>query len=189
MEEIPEKDMAALHVKYDPFIEFSYPKMNRELQQQVFRDNRKALLLTLFGIVLIVFCCFRSLRMMLLVLAPIGFAICVTFFILIAAKHHFSFMALTAIPLIIGLGIDNGIHLARRFREKADNDIVNILKDSGAALLQSNLTTMLGFGALMLSSFEPLAELGLVTAIGVGCTLLGAMMLIPAMVIAFRIRP
>jgi uncharacterized protein len=189
MEEIPEEYLTALHARYDPFIEFSYPKMNRELQRQVFQDNRRALLLTLLGVVLIVFCCFRSLRMMLLVLVPIGFAISVTFFVLIAARHNFSFMALTAIPLIIGLGIDNGIHIARRFRERKDNDIVEILKDSGAALLQSNLTTILGFGALIAASFEPLAELGLVTAIGVGFTLVGAMLLMPAMVIVFRIRP
>jgi hypothetical protein len=189
MEELPEKYMTALQSKYGPFVEFSYPKMNRELQQQIFRDNRRALVLTFIGIVLIVFVCFRSLRMTLLVLAPILFAVCVTFGILTAAKHNFSFMALTAIPLITGLGIDNGIHLARRFREKSENDIVEILRSSGAALLQSNLTTILGFGALMVSSFEPLAELGLVTAVGVVLALAGAMVLIPAMVIVFRIRP
>jgi predicted RND superfamily exporter protein len=47
---------------------------------------------------------------------------------------------------------------------------------------------MLGFGALVVSSFEPLAELGLVTAIGVGFTLVGAMLLLPAIVIVFRVR-
>jgi predicted RND superfamily exporter protein len=189
MDVIPEKFMAALQKEYGPFIEFSYPKLNRELQQQIFRDNRKALLLTFLGIVLIVFLCFRSLRMTLLVLFPILFAVCATFALLTAAKHNFSFMALTAIPLITGLGIDNGIHLARRFREKDKNDIIEIMKNSGAALMQSNLTTILGFGALTVSTFEPLAELGLVTAIGVGFTLLGAMLLIPSMVIVFRIRP
>jgi predicted RND superfamily exporter protein len=188
MEEIPEQQMAVLQKEFGPFVEFSYPKLNRELQEQILKDNRKALLLTSLGIVLIVFLCFRRVRTTLLVLTPIVFAIFATYGLLIVAGHRFSFMALTAIPLITGLGIDNGIHLTRRFLEKGGNDIVDILRDSGPALLQSNLTTMLGFGALLASSFEPLAELGLVTAIGVGFTLAGAMLLLPAMVLVFRIR-
>jgi predicted RND superfamily exporter protein len=188
MEEIPAEHMAELQKKSGPFVEFSYPKLNRELQKQVLKDNRKALLLTFIGIVLIVFLCFRRVKVTLLVLAPIAFAICATYALLMVAGHRFSFMALTAIPLIAGLGIDNGIHLTRRYLEKEDNNIIEILRDSGAALLQSNLTTMLGFGALMVSTFEPLAELGLVTALGVGFTLAGALLLIPALIIVFRIR-
>jgi predicted RND superfamily exporter protein len=98
-------------------------------------------------------------------------------------------MALIAIPLIIGIGIDNGIHIARRYLESGEGDIVEILRRSGAALLQSNLTTVIGFGALVVSSFEPLAELGLVTALGVGLALIGALFLFPTLIIVFRIRP
>ena len=73
-------------------------------------------------------------------------------------------MSVTAIPLIIGIGIDNGIHLVRRYLETASNSILDVAKASGAALIQSNLTTIIGFGALLAASFPPLAEMGLVTS-------------------------
>ena len=84
-------------------------------------------------------------------------------------------MSITAIPLIIGIGIDNGIHLVRRYLENERIGILVIAKASGAALIQSNLTTIVGFGALMASSFTPLAEMGLVTSLGVALALVGGL--------------
>ena len=44
-------------------------------------------------------------------------------------------MSITAIPLIIGIGIDNGIHLVRRYLENERYGILVIAKASGAAYL------------------------------------------------------
>jgi len=98
-------------------------------------------------------------------------------------RHHFSFMSITAIPLIIGIGIDNGIHLVRRYLENKQLRILTIAKATGPALIQSNLTTIVGFGALMASSFSPLAEMGLVTSLGVALALAGGLLLIPAVIL------
>ena len=132
---------------------------------------------------LLVYLTFRSLRLSLLVLMPIGFAIIVTFGLLRLAGHPFTFMSITAIPLIIGIGIDNGIHLVRRYRESGGTSILVVARASGAALIQSNLTTMIGFGALMTATFKPLAELGLVTSLGVAMALVGGLCLIPAVIV------
>jgi predicted RND superfamily exporter protein len=149
----------------------------------VLRDSRKALLWTAAAILLIVYLTFRNLRMTLLVLMPIVFAIVVTFGLLRLAGHSFSFMAVTAIPLIIGIGIDNGIHLVRRYLEIEPNSILDVAKASGAALIQSNLTTIIGFGALLAATFPPLAEMGLVTSLGVALTLAGGLWVIPAVLL------
>ena len=111
------------------------------------------------------------------------FGIVVTFGLLLLVRHRFSFMSITAIPLIIGIGIDNGIHLVRRYLENPSIGILAIAKASGAALIQSNLTTIVGFGALMASSFEPLAEMGLVTSLGVALALVGGLGLVPAVIL------
>ena len=187
-EAIPEATVQALRQQFGPFAEFSFPKLSKELQNQIYHASRRALLFALAGVVLIVYLCFRDVPITLLVLMPIAFAVVVTFGVLSLTKHPFSFMALTALPLILGIGIDNGIHLVGRYLQSEERDIVAIVKASGAALVQSNLTTIIGFGALMASTFEPLAELGLVTAIGVGMALVGAIWVIPAVILVFRIR-
>ena len=135
------------------------------------------------GILLIVYLTFRNLRVLLIVLIPIIFGIVVTFGLLLLVRHRFSFMSITAIPLIIGIGIDNGIHLVQRYLGNEPDGILAIAKASGAALIQSNLTTIVGFGALMASSFTPLAEMGLVTSLGVALALVGGLCLIPAVIL------
>jgi len=184
-EVIPESVLASWRGQFGPFVDFSFNKINREVQDRVVHDGRRALLWTTAGVALIVYLCFRNVRVSILVLLPIVFAIVVTFGLLRLAGHEFSFMAITAIPLIVGIGIDNGIHLVRRYLESGRSDIVVIAKASGAALIQSNLTTIVGFGALMASSFKPLAEMGLVTALGVVLALAAALLMIPALLVVW----
>jgi predicted RND superfamily exporter protein len=182
-EPIPEAVFDSWRRQFGPFVEFSFDKINRDIQSQVLRDSRRALLWTAAAILLIVYLTFRNLRVTLLVLMPIVFAIVVTFGLLRLTGHSFSFMSVTAIPLIIGIGIDNGIHLVRRYLEKPTNRILDVAKASGAALIQSNLTTIIGFGALLASTFPPLAEMGLVTSLGVALTLAGGLWVIPAVIL------
>jgi predicted RND superfamily exporter protein len=187
-EAIPDTVLDSWRSRFGPFVEFSFDKINRDIQSQVLRDSRRALLWTAAAILLIVYLTFRNLRITLLVLMPIIFAIVVTFGLLRLAGHSFSFMSVTAIPLIIGIGIDNGIHLVRRYLEKSPNKILDVAKASGAALIQSNLTTIIGFGALLASTFPPLAEMGLVTSLGVALTLAGGLWVIPAVILVGRER-
>jgi uncharacterized protein len=182
-EVVPEGVIESWRNQFGPFVEFSFDKMNRDLQRQVLHDSSRALVWTLAGILLIVYLCFRNLRVSLIVLIPIVFGIVTTFGLLLLVRHRFSFMSITAIPLIIGIGIDNGIHLVRRYQENGRNEILVIAKASGAALIQSNLTTIVGFGALMTSSFAPLVEMGLVTSLGVALALAGGLLLIPAVIL------
>jgi predicted RND superfamily exporter protein len=185
---VPETVIESWRKQFGPFVEFSFDKMNRDMQSQVLHDSRRALVWTGAGILLIVYLTFRNLRVSLIVLIPIVFGIVVTFGLLLLVRHRFSFMSITAIPLIIGIGIDNGIHLVRRYLESHHlrderYGILAIAKASGAALIQSNLTTIIGFGALMASSFAPLAEMGLVTSLGVALALAGGLLLIPAVIL------
>lgn len=182
-EAIPSAVLDSWRKQYGPFVEFSFEKIDHDLQSQVLRDSRRALLWTVMAIVSIVYLTFRNWRITLLVLMPIVFAIVVTFGLLRLMGHPFSFMSVTAIPLIIGIGIDNGIHLVRRYLESASNSILDVAKASGAALIQSNLTTIIGFGALLAATFPPLAEMGLVTSVGVAFTLVGGLWIIPAAIL------
>jgi predicted RND superfamily exporter protein len=183
VEVVPDSVVESWRNQVGPFVEFSYERINRDLQRHVLHDSQRAMGWTAAGILLVVYLSFRSLRVSLIVLIPIIFGVVVTFGLLLLLHYHFSFTSLTAIPLIIGIGIDNGIHLVRRYQENESGDILVVAKASGAALIQSNLTTMVGFGALMTSSFSPLVEMGLVTSLGVALALVGGLILIPAVIL------
>jgi predicted RND superfamily exporter protein len=183
VEVVPESVVESWRNQFGRFVEFSFDKINRDLQRQVLHDSQRAMGWTAAGILLIVYLSFRNLRISLIVLIPIVFGVVTTFGLLLLVRYRFSFTSITAIPLIIGIGIDNGIHLVRRYQENERNEILVITKASGAALIQSNLTTIVGFGALMTSSFSPLVEMGLVTSLGVALALAGGLFLIPAVIL------
>jgi predicted RND superfamily exporter protein len=179
---LPSSIVDALAREAGPLVEFSYDRVGRELRDRLVVDSRVALSGTVLGVLAIVFLGFRRMKPSLLVLLPIVYGVVVTFGTMALLGHRFSAMAFFAVPLIIGIGIDNGIHLIRRYLEGDGGDVRRVVAASGPAVIQTNLTTIVGFGALMSSSFKPLAELGLITALGVGWTLLASLVVVPALI-------
>jgi predicted exporter len=179
-----------LQEKAGPFAAFSYDHVAVKLNDQIVRDSRRASLLATAAVALIVAALFRGIRVGLLVLLPIACGIVLTVGVLSAAGHRFGGMGFAAYPLILGIGIDNSIHLVRRHLEMPGKDVRQLLGASGAALIQTNLSTIVGFGALLSATIPPLAELGLITALGIGFTLLASLFLVPAiLVLAGRRSP
>jgi predicted exporter len=180
---LPAATLDRLREKAGPFVAFSYDQVAIELHSSIVRDSRRASLATTVGVILIVAVLFRNLRVGLLVLLPVTYGIVVTVGVLTLAGHRFGGMGFAAFPLIVGLGIDNGIHLVRRHLEMPGKDVRQLLAASGAPLIQTNLTTIVGFGALLSATIPPLAELGLITAVGIGLTLLASIFLVPAILV------
>ena len=186
---LPEGTLDRLRQKAGPFVAFSYDQVAADLHTRLVRDSRRASLATVVGVILMVAVLFRSLPVGLLVLLPVAYGSLVTVGVLTLAGHRFGGMGFAAFPRIVGLGIDNGIHLVRRHLEMPGKDVRQLLAASGAALIQTNLTTIVGFGALLSATIPPLAELGLITAVGIGLTLLASIFLVPAILVLARRTP
>ena len=84
-----------------------------------------------------------------------------------------SFFAIIVPILLVGLGVDYGIHLIMRYREDLIEDW-NIKKASassiiyvGSALLLATTTTMVGFLSNVTSDITPIREFGIQVALGV----------------------
>jgi predicted exporter len=177
---LPAATLAELREKAGRFETFSYDQVAIDLHSRIVGDSRRASLATAVCVILVVGLIFRSLGTGLLVLLPVAYGIVVTVGLLTLGGHRFGGMGFAAFPLIVGIGIDNGIHLVRRHLEMPGSDAKELLSASGAALIQTNLTTIVGFGALLSATIPPLAELGLVTAVGMAVTLLASVFIVPA---------
>ena len=79
-----------------------------------------------------------------------------------------------ALPLIIGLGADYGIFMVGQVRSGKDGHTTR-------AVLVSGLTTLAGFGALVLARHPALHTLGLTVLVGVGAAIPVAVLLVPAL--------
>src|SRR5258706_11370936 len=56
------------------------------------------------------------------------------------------------LPLVIGIGVTNGIHILNRFAEEKNPSI--LAKSTGKAVFISGLTTISGFGSLILARHQ-----------------------------------
>jgi predicted RND superfamily exporter protein len=84
-----------------------------------------------------------------------------------------------AIPLILGIGIDDGIHIVHRYRER--KDVGQAVRLTGRAVIMTSLTTMVGFGSLSTSHFPALASLGQLALLGIGSCLFTSLVLLPSL--------
>ena len=95
-----------------------------------------------------------------------------------------NFINVIVYPIIIGIGVDSGIHLYHRYTE-SKKDIIFSVQNTGEAVSLSSLTTLIGFGALCFSGNEAVRSLGILAALGIGLTYIASIVVLPA-VILFR---
>jgi len=92
-----------------------------------------------------------------------------------------------ALPIILGIGVDNGVHIMQRYLGGAT--LQEVLLSTGRAITLNALTTMIGFGSLALSSYQGFATLGFIMVAGVAACYVTAVVLQPAMMYVLLVRP
>lgn len=83
-----------------------------------------------------------------------------------------------ALPIILGIAVDCGVHLTHRFLIEQGN-VANTLTTSGRSVLLTGLTTFFAFGTLSLTSHSGLRSFALVLTFGVGSALLLSLTVLP----------
>jgi len=148
---------------------------------------RQALLTALAAVALLVFLIWRRLTDTALVLIPLALATSLTVATAVLLEVPFNFADVIVLPLLLGIGVDSGIHLVHRARLSGDASL-NLLGTSTArAVAYSALTTIASFGTMGLATHRGLATLGQLLTIGVCFTLLCNLVVLPAL-IALRWR-
>jgi hopanoid biosynthesis associated RND transporter like protein HpnN len=82
------------------------------------------------------------------------------------------------LPLILGIGIDDGVHLIHDYRNKKHR-LYRMTGSTATSILITSLTTMVGFGSMMIASHRGLQSLGRVLVIGVTCCLITSIIILP----------
>lgn len=90
-----------------------------------------------------------------------------------------NFYNLVGIPIMLGIGIDDGVHLANAYRTQERHDPVAAVRETGAAIVLTSLTSMVGFGCLAFYRHPGMSTLGVVLFIGVGWCLVTTLVQLP----------
>lgn len=133
----------------------------------------------LVAIVIIAFFSLGSLKDTLLAMIPLVLGMVWTAGLMWLFQLKFNLANLIVVPLILGIGVENGIHLIHRYREEGEGGVTLITGSTGQAVTLFSLTTMIGFGSLMLATHRGVFSMGLLLMIAVGSVLVASLFVLP----------
>ena len=155
-------------------------------QYESLRDMRRSFitmgLLALVLVTILVWADFRSIRATLVTMIALLVGLVWTVGIAALVGVSFNVANFFAIPILLGLGVDSGIHLMHRLRETSGASISGTAK----AVVITAITTGIGFGSLVFANHRGLQSLGALMAIGSLCCLASTLVLLPSL--ARRLR-
>jgi preprotein translocase subunit SecF len=134
---------------------------------------------SLIAIAILVFLHFRSLGAVILSLLPVVIGVLWLVGMMGWFGIPFNPANIMTLPLVIGIGVTNGIHILNRFAEEHTPGILS--RSTGKAVLVSGLTAIAGFGSLMLAKHRGIHSLGFIMATGIAACMIAALTFLPAL--------
>jgi hopanoid biosynthesis associated RND transporter like protein HpnN len=159
------------------------PVTNYAYIRAITMGYEKAGIYALSGILFLTFCMFRGVIPTMLALVPLLVGVSWTLGLMVLFQLPFNMANLLFIPLIIGIGIDNGIYIVHRFREEAQDadKRLPLPGSTGRSVNLATLTTIVGFGSMMISGHQGIYSLGLLVTLGVGSILIASLSTLPSL--------
>ena len=146
-----------------------------------------------FGVILLMFwLLFRSLALALIALAPNLLAAGLVLGIMGLAGIPLDIMTITIAAIVVGIGVDNCIHYVHRFKREFPRDrnylatMYRCHGSIGRAMYYTTLTLVIGFSTLTLSNFNPSLYFGVLTVIALGAAVIGALLLLPCLLLSLK---
>ena len=156
------------------------PVIMRALFDIIGRDGRNAAVLTLVLVFIILLVDFRSIKYALIAMLPLAAGAVWMIGLMQVFGLQLDLMNVMALPLILGIGIDDGVHVVHRWRLEGPRSASIVLSSTGKAVLLTSLTTILAFGSMMFSPFRGYASLSYALIFGVGACFLTTMIIVSA---------
>jgi predicted RND superfamily exporter protein len=148
------------------------PPVFRALIEVIGSDGSNAVLLTLGIVFLLLWLDFRSPGYALMAMIPLAMGVFWMVGLMKLFGMQLTVMNVMGLPMIIGIGIDDGVHIVHRLREEGRGKLQMIFSSTGKAVLLTSLTTMLAFGSLVFSVWRGFGHLGGALFLGVGACFL-----------------
>ena len=86
-----------------------------------------------------------------------------------------------ALPLLIGAGAEYGINVMLRYREHVADGHATLPRSTVMAVVLNGLTTMAGFGGLMVARHQGIFGLGLILTVGAAASLVASLVVLPVL--------
>jgi hopanoid biosynthesis associated RND transporter like protein HpnN len=166
------------------------PVMNFEFIRGIEEAYAQAGLYAFVGIVFLVLLTFRAVRPALLALVPLAVGSLWTLGLMGLLPVTFNVANLIVLPLIMAPAVEGGLMIVYRYREEASKAgrPSPLPPSTGRAVVFSSLSTIVGFGSLMISRHWGIFSIGLLLTVGVASVLLASVTVLPSLLAILSAR-
>lgn len=163
------------------------PVLESDETEQSMSDAMIASIISLVAIALMMIVVYRGVTTPLLALAALMLGIGWSFGWVTLAVGHLQVLSVVFAIVLLGLGVDNAIHLIARLElvhpdhEHMPMAVAQAMRGVGAGVVTGALTTAAAFGAMAFTPFSGVAEMGLIAAGGVLLCCISVLTAFPAL--------
>lgn len=151
-----------------------------DLFESIVKDGPKATLFAFIAVFLLVILLFRNV----VTIAQCSFALLLGVLWLagFVLGQHFkiNFLNFIALPITFGIGVDYGVNIFQRYRIEKTSSILNVLRHTGGAVMLASLTTITGYGSLLIASNQAFVSFGTLAIVGEITCIFAAVVSLPA---------
>ncbi len=169
-----------------------YGYINAVLSDLILRGQERSLALALVVVALLVMLIFRSVRSGLFISVPLAGAMLILFGLMGYAGIVLDTATAMLSSIMIGVGVDYTIHFLWRYKlerkegKEREEAVYNSIVNTGRGITFNALSVIVGFAALLISSFTPIRFFGFLVVVSIGSCLAGALVLVPAMILKMK---
>ncbi len=157
------------------------PLLMKAMVRTAASEGKMAFLYAGIAFLLLLLIDFRSLKTTVIAATPLAVSLVWMLGLMGALGFPFSVVNVIGLPLILGIGIDDSVHIIHRYRAEGRRNLPHSMASIGRAILLTTLTTGLGFGSLIPSTYRGYASLGKLVTLGITLCFLVSILLLPAL--------
>ncbi len=154
------------------------PPVFRALIEVIGKDGRNAILLTLVVVFFVLWMDYRKPGDALMAMIPLTIGVFWMLGLMGLFGIQLTVVNIMGLPMIIGIGVDDGVHIVHRWRIEGKGKVTQVFSSTGKAILLTSATTMLAFGSLVFSVWSGFASLGVAMFVGVGTCFLSTVIVL-----------
>ncbi len=142
-----------------------------DMLEAIQHDGPRATLFAFLAVVVLVIFLFRNAGAIGLTLFALLLGMVWLGGLIFAFDLKINFLNFIALPITFGIGVDYGVNIFQRLKEEGQASIISVIRHTGGAVILASLTTIIGYGSLLLAgnqafvSFGRLAVLGEITCV------------------------
>ncbi|MFQ6039744.1 MAG: RND family transporter, partial [Candidatus Poribacteria bacterium] len=158
------------------------PPVFRALIDIIGRDGRNAALLAILIMFLLLWLDYGKPGYALIAMIPLTVGVFWMVGLMRLVGMQLTVVNVMGLPMILGIGIDDGVHVVHRWRIEGRGKISRVFASTGKAILLTSVTTMLAFGSLVFSVWRGFASLGGAMFIGVGACFIATVIILSGII-------